>query len=91
MKNKNITASLVHYNEMIIEMMKRFPEMKPQIEKCVNKLSASKKYHRIIVGTTYSSRDSFPKSLTIKIECFDGSNPKPFVESLHFKSKWVLE
>lgn len=82
--------SKVNYNSTLLDLMKRFPEMKSPIEKQVAKLE-KKSYDRIIVGLTYSSRDSFPKSMSVKIECFDGKNPSPYTFSMHFTCKWQLE
>jgi hypothetical protein len=89
--NKEITVSLVHYNETLTALMKRFPEIKTPIEKQVEKLEKTKEYNRIIVGMVYTSRDAFPKSMSIRIECFDGKKPNPYTFAMHFKSQWILE
>jgi hypothetical protein len=90
-KNKQIAVSLVHYNETLLEIMRRFPEIKTGTEKQVKKLEKLDKYYRIIVGTAYSSRDSFPMSLSVKIECYETDNSKPYTLLIRFICKWVLE
>lgn len=89
---KKLEVSLVHYNQTLLELIRRFPELKSPIEKEVKKAEKSNKYHRIIVGTAYSSRDSFPKSISVSIEGFDAKHPQPLLSNvLRFTCKWVLD
>lgn len=88
MTGKEITPSIVHYNETLLDITKRFPEISSSVEKHVDKAVKTNKYEKIIVGLAYSLRDGFPKSMSVKIECL---GKKPSETILHFKSKWTLE
>jgi len=84
---KKITPSNVSYNTMLTDMFERFPELKAPIEKQVNKIKKNKAYTRILVEPSYAVRDQFPKTMSVRVECFVDKKVD-YTFSMSFRSAW---